>query len=451
MIFNLILNKFSERSPITVMVQGLLERLLNADKIDRWFNATADVQYTKKILFSSLVSIMLEVVCRVRDSIYSSYINSNIDASRQAVYEKLQNTETKTSQSIVRYIGSESASIINEMKATQPPLVAKLKTKFLDGNCIEASEKRLQVLRNTKAGALPGKSLVVFDQETNLIIDVFLCEDGHAQERSLLPSVIETIKVDELWCADRNFCVLNFLFGLHNKKAYFVIRQHASTPYISLSDKVFIGNSETGKVYEQRVRIKLDEKEIDLRRIIVELKKPTRNGDKELCLFTNLPDDKADAIKVAHIYSKRWSIETAFQKLEKYLNSEINSLAYPKAALFGFCMALVAFNLYAVVMAAIQAAHPDKNIHDEVSDYYIAKEISNTLNGMNLVVEQEDWMPLVNCSLTEFCCFLLSLASNIELRKLKKHKRGPKKQPLPKTEHKGKPHVSTARLLSLCK
>lgn len=70
------------------------------------------------------------------------------------------------------------------------------------------------------------------------------------------------------------------------------------------------------------------------------------------------------------------------RQLEKYLNSEINTLGYPKAALFGFCIALVAFNLYAVVMAAIRATHPDKNINDEVSDYYIAEEISNTSAGM---------------------------------------------------------------------
>jgi len=43
---------------------------------------------------------------------------------------------------------------------------------------------------------------------------------------------------------------------------------------------------------------------------------------------------------------------------------------------------------------------------------------------------------------------MLKLAGKIELRKFKKHKRGIKKPPLPKDKHKGKPHVSTARLLS---
>ena len=110
-------------------------------------------------------------------------------------------------------------------------------------------------------------------------------------------------------------------------------------------------------------------------------------------------------------------------------------------------MALVAFNLYAVVMAAMRAAHPDKNIHDEVSDYYIAEEIATTCNGMNLILE-EDWTPFVLCTRAEFCCLLLELAGKIELRKFKKHKRGIKNPPLPKNKYQGKSHVSTARLLS---
>jgi hypothetical protein len=46
-------------------------------------------------------------------------------------------------------------------------------------------------------------------------------------------------------------------------------------------------------------------------------------------------------------------METAFQHLEAYFHSAINTLGYPKAVLFGFCLALVAYNLLAVVLAAV--------------------------------------------------------------------------------------------------
>ena len=38
-----------------------------------------------------------------------------------------------------------------------------------------------------------------------------------------------------------------------------------------------------------------------------------------------------------------------FQQLEAHLHSEVNTLGYPAAALFAFCVALVAYNVLAVV------------------------------------------------------------------------------------------------------
>jgi len=123
----------------------------------------------------------------------------------------LKGVETATSQGLVRQIASESEAIIRNLKGTNDPLLPGYRVKFLDGNCIEATEHRLNVLRDTQAGALPGKSLVVFDAELGIALDVFPCEDGDTQERALLIAVAATIQPGEVWIADRNFCVLSFL------------------------------------------------------------------------------------------------------------------------------------------------------------------------------------------------------------------------------------------------
>lgn len=239
--FNEILQKFADKSPAAVMVYGLLERLLNTEKIDKWFEDISEVQYTRKILFSSIVALMMNVVCKIRNNVHSAYINSDIGASRIAVYDKLKNIEIKTSREIVRHIGAESEAIIREMKGCNKQILPGYRTKFLDGNCIEATEHRLKVLRNTKAGALPGKSLVVFDPELGIAIDVIPCEDGHTQERALLPNILNTVESKDLWVADRNFCVLSFMFGIVLKGAFFVIRQHKQIPFKTLSEMEFIG------------------------------------------------------------------------------------------------------------------------------------------------------------------------------------------------------------------
>ena len=87
----------------------------------------------------------------------------------------------------------------------------------------------LKELRSIGAGALPGHALVVLDPQAMLVADVFPCEDGHAQERSLLDQVLETIRSGEVWIADRNFCTTGFLFGIARRGGYFVIRQHRAT------------------------------------------------------------------------------------------------------------------------------------------------------------------------------------------------------------------------------
>ena len=180
--------------------------------------------------------------------------------------------------------------------------------------------------------------------------------------------------------------------------------------------------------------------------MVVSLNKLTRNGDNHLVLLTNLPE-KVNALTVAELYRARWGIETAFQKLESHLNSEINTLGYPQAALFSFCLALVAFNIYAVVMAVLQAKHADKMIKDEVSEYHIAQEIDAATDGLLIAIPENEWTVFAHARPSELAVILLDIASYIDLKKYKKNPRGPKKPPIKRTQFKGHTHVSTARLL----
>jgi hypothetical protein len=61
---------------------------------------------------------------------------------------------------------------------------------------------------------------VVYEPALGLVIDVFPCEDGHAQERALLVEGLPTIRAGELWLHDRNFCTREFL-GRHVRQGAF--------------------------------------------------------------------------------------------------------------------------------------------------------------------------------------------------------------------------------------
>ena len=118
------------------------------------------------------------------------------------------------------------------------------------------------------------------------------------------------------------------------------------------------GRIDTGVVYEQRIRVWDEDGGSHLwRRIVLKLDQPTREGETQIVILTNLPKRSASAQKIARLYRQRWTIERAFQELAEHLNAEINTLGYPPAALFAFCLALVAYNLLAVVKAALRCIH----------------------------------------------------------------------------------------------
>jgi hypothetical protein len=433
------------------MARAMMERALNPEQLDKWFEETADSQYTRDLLFSSVFDIMSQVVCASRKSVNAAYQASKEDISVSIVslYNKLNGIEVNTSAELVRYAAGAVAPVIKALKGNEKSPMPRYNIKLLDGNCIEATEHRIKELRNIASGALPGKSLVVFDPQLRIPVDVFPCQDGHAQERSLLNQVLPTVTKMDLWVADRNFCTVLFICGIENRDAFFVIRQHGNLPYTALGKDKYIGKIETGKVFEQDIVVVGDDGvEHRFRRIRISLKKATRDGDREIFIISNMSKRSANAKTLAELYRDRWTIETAFQELEKWFNSEINALGYPPAALFGFCVALVSYMMVSVVMAALSGIHGADTVKNKVSGYYLADEISATYRGMLIAIAEDEWKDFRQMTQRQFISLLKKLSKNVKLSQFLKHPRGPKK-PTPKRKSDPKrPHVSTAKLIA---
>ena len=278
-----IFDRFVEKSPISVMARGTVERVLGAEEIDQLFEEAADRQYTRELLFSTTVDLMSQVVCGSQPSIHAAYQASvdDIGVSVTSIYNKLNGVETQTSASLVGYSAEGLAATIEEMSGCLPPLLNGYRVMILDGNCLAATEHRIEELRETAAGALPGKSLVILDPMLRLAVGVIPCEDGHSQERALIDEVLPLVNAGECWIEDRNFCTIKFLHGIADRDAFFIVRQHQNLPYEVASPMRRVGRIDTGTVYEQWVRIRDDEGgERQLRRIRLLLDEPTRDGER---------------------------------------------------------------------------------------------------------------------------------------------------------------------------
>lgn len=444
-----IFRAFAAERPFATMTQMVLRRVLDPHDIDQLFEQHAEEQYHRSLLFSALTRLVSGVVLGKHASMNAGYkkMKEQLGVSITAVYEKLQRVELPVVQQLVRQSYQRTIEICKEIGGVAHNDLPGYRTRILDGNWLSGTEHRLQETRRSTAAPLPGKSLVVYDPRYNAVCDFFAIEDAYAQERSGLDDVIATLEKNQLWLADRNFCTLKFLYAIAAKSGAFVIRQHANLHGTEKGKLRKIGESETGIVYENELLLpECDGRQMTVRRVLIHLFEPTRDKDVEVVLLTNLPPDDADAVTVSDLYRTRWKIETAFGHMSLVLNCEIKPLCYPKAALFCFASALMAYNAFAIMKGAVAAEH-GRNESEMLSHYYIALEITETTSGMMVVLPEDRWIAMDVIGPQEFATEMRSISGGIDLSRYRKSIRGPKKPPPKRTNKRSAVHVSTKQIL----
>jgi hypothetical protein len=260
------------------------------------------------------------------------------------------------------------------------------------------------------------------------------------------------VRSKQCWIADREYCTRGFLFGVKQRKACFLIRRHGSLGFESAGRRRRLGRTKTGTVYQQKVRLTdNDGREMIVRRITIKLDRPTRDKETEIDLLTNLPQ-KVAGQKIADAYLSRWRIEDAFHKLTMVLRCELNTLGYPQAALFGFCLAVATYNVINTVTAALRAAHADATEKtatkaSKFSFYYLADEIAGVSRGMAIVVTEEYWTnAFAQKGPQQMAKKLLWLARKVHIDRFLINRSSVKKRKKPRPmKHGG--HVSTYRIL----
>jgi hypothetical protein len=450
MILGPLFEQFVNQSPISVMARATLEHALGASALDELFDSTAERGYTKELLFSTTVDLMSLVVGGKALHVQSAFqqLRERVPVTLKSVYEKLQHLETGVSAKLVGHVAGRCSGLITELGGSCRPLLPGYRVRVLDGNHLAGTQKRLKVTRGHTAAVLPGQCLAVLDPALMLVTDVIPCEDGHAQERALLGQVLPLVRPGDVWIKDRNCCTVDLLLGVSDRRAFFVARRHGNTTIVPQGEFGAEVETETGWVSERKVWVCRDgERLLEARLVRVRLKQPTEDGDLEVEILTNLPAEAADAAKVAYLYLKRWKIEGAFHELTVALNCEVNTLGYPKAALFGFCVAVAAYNVLAVLKAALRAVHGEEKVQNEVSGYYVALEWALVYAGMMIALPAEEWQVFGAMPAQELAGHLRGWAAKINMLKIKKAPpRKPTKNKTARIKDK-KPHLSTARLL----
>jgi IS4 transposase len=432
------------------MARIALEHALPSDWIDTVFEDHRQRQYSRELLFSTVVELVTLVSLGLRPSLHAAARTVEVlPVSMGALYDKVNRTEPAILRALVR----GSAERLGPVAASwsRGPSLPGWQLRVLDGNHLPASEKRLAPLREHRGAALPGHTLVVYDPDSGLVTDIVPNEDAHQSERAAVGPVLDCAEPGQLWIADRQFCTRTILLGWEAAQASFLVREHGRHPQLAAEGSWrACGRTDTGEVREQR--IELSGAAAPWRRIELTLDTPTEAGESVIWLWSNLPE-QIEARQIAQLYRRRWCVESMFQRLEAALHSEIRSLGHPRAALLGFAVAVLAYNVLALLQRCIEQAHQATHPALQVSTYHLALQIRSGYEGMLIALPAEQWPAYDDADPATVAAHLTWLARNVVPRQLAASPRGPKR-----TAKKGyvdaavaRKHVATARVLAQAK
>jgi hypothetical protein len=257
MVFDEVFRPFIERSPVSVMFRGTLENVFAAQRLDDLFERTAKRQCSSDLAFSTCADLLGLVVGRIEPSLHAAYAarREQVAVSVQALYQKVAGIEPAVCEALVRETGQDLAAIVDEMDATLPGPLPGIDVRIVDGNYLQGTQHRLKELRRLGDAALPGHTLAVLNPHRELIEEVVVCEDGHANQRPLFYRLLDNVQSKQCWIADREYCTHPFLFGVKQRKGYFLIRHHGSLGFESAGRQRRLGRTDTGVVYQRKVRL----------------------------------------------------------------------------------------------------------------------------------------------------------------------------------------------------
>lgn len=443
-----VFDRFVNKAPFAVMTRILAQDFVG-DRLGQIFEDHREVQYDYIATFQAVAAAVADVSLNFSENFNQAYKEhkEELGVSRQSFYAKTRGVEPAVSEALVAHSADEAIQMQDAIGFRPWELLTGYRCFSVDGNVLAKSDKRLKALRDVKGAPMPGKNIARFDLQRQVFDRSYVLLDGHAQESACCDRIVEGLSVKDVLIADRHYCIVRFMVGIAAAGAFFVIRQHGRLKGVLPGKRKRIGRISTGVVYEQEMKLSAADDAMTVRRITVELDKPTRDGDQEIHVLTNLPGD-VSATDVAELYRHRWEEETAFNVLQMTLTCEHSGIGHPRAAAFLFCMSMLAFNLRQSIFAVLYATHDQEDV-DDVSHFHISKNVSDKTEGMLIAITPDEWQQLIPATLKGTVSLLMKIARGIDLKDYRKSRRGPKKKKPHRSRNAASSHVSTAKLLAI--
>jgi hypothetical protein len=196
-----------------------------------------------------------------------------------------------------------------------PVAVAKARRHFrhiwiADGSTLEALFRKLDILQDKPAGVLAGKMCTLLDLCTHLPVEMFFSEQALAHDSGFWPNIRERVGAGVLLVLDRGFYDFEQFGLLLAQGSHFLTRWKQNTAYIEVQTL-----SKSASHKDRTVLLTGAKGELPLMRLV-----EVKYRDSWYSYLTSVLDpDVLPPFVVADLYSRRWSIETAFGVVKRLL------------------------------------------------------------------------------------------------------------------------------------
>ena len=121
---------FARKAPAAVLVRAVPQRGLNPDRMNQIFHNAAEFQYENKLLFSTVMMLMIDVSLKSVPSLNRAYLlhQENIPVSVKALYDKVNGLEPGVSRELVTDSFRNLAPVVGQLKAKHTPFLQGFRT-----------------------------------------------------------------------------------------------------------------------------------------------------------------------------------------------------------------------------------------------------------------------------------------------------------------------------------
>ncbi len=145
--FNELIQKIAEKSPVAVMAVGMMKNVFSAEKIDAIFQQYRRTQRKSPWLFSLVVSLMTVIVCKIRPAVHAAFkaLDGNTPGGLSSLYDKIDGIEAQVAEALLRETARELRELMKILLPQQQEIIPGYRNNIVDGNKLPATDQRIEV------------------------------------------------------------------------------------------------------------------------------------------------------------------------------------------------------------------------------------------------------------------------------------------------------------------